>query len=469
MIGAMSEVGPTSSAVALTRALRAKQISARELLELYLARIERLDRPLVNAVVTLDAERALAAARAADDALARGGDLGPLHGLPITVKDAIATEGIRSTGGAVELADHVPAADAPAVARLKAAGAIVFGKTNLPRFCADSQAFNELFGTTNNPWSPEHVPGGSSGGSGAALAAGVTGAELGTDIGGSVRAPAHCCGVYALKPSYGVISNLGYLDSVGGGALHTDMNTFGPMARAAEDLELLLSVLAGPSPRDELAWRVRLPACDIGTLRGLRVATWFDDEACRVDTEYLAMLRRAADALVDAGAHVEDAHPPVDYAAQTTLYVQLVAAAVSPSWPDDIADTISGSHRAWLRRDERRAALRRTWAEWFADYDVLLGPVWCTPPFVHDQVGSMIEHIVMVNGVARNHHDISQWLMMANVTGMPATVVPIGRTAAGLPVGMQITAPFLHDRRAIRVAELVAPILGGYEIPPGFE
>lgn len=182
----------TSSAVELTAALRSKKIGARELLDLYLERIERLDAGRVNAVVTLDVDRARDTATAADDALANGIPVGPLHGLPMTVKDAIATEGIRSTGGAVELTDHVPRADAPAVARLKRAGAIVFGKTNLPRWCSDAQTRNELFGTTNNPWSAAHVPGGSSGGSAAAVAAGFTGAELGTDIGGSVRAPAHC-------------------------------------------------------------------------------------------------------------------------------------------------------------------------------------------------------------------------------------------------------------------------------------
>ena len=245
----MGGVHATSSAVELTAALRSKEISARELLDLYLERIDRLDRDGVNAVVTLDVDRARAAASAADEALARGDAVGPLHGLPITIKDAIETEGIRSTGGAVELATHIPTADAPAVARMKAAGAIVFGKTNLPRWCGDSQAFNELFGTTNNPWSFAHVPGGSSGGSAAALAAGFTGAELGTDIGGSVRAPAHCCGVYALKPSYGVIPNLGYLDHVGGGTTHTDINVFGPMARSAADLELLWSSARGSEPR----------------------------------------------------------------------------------------------------------------------------------------------------------------------------------------------------------------------------
>ena len=344
-------------------------------------------------MVTLDVERAQDAAAAADDALARGDDVGPLHGLPMTIKDAIETEGIRSTGGAVELAHHVPAEDAPAVARLKNAGAVVFGKTNLPRFSGDSQAFNDLFGTTNNPWSFAHVPGGSSGGSAAALAAGLTGAELGTDIGGSVRAPAHCCGVYAHKPSYGVIPNLGYLDHVGGGTTRTDINTFGPMARSADDLALLLAVLTGPVPDDEPAWRVDLPPSSVDSLAGLRVATWLDDEACSVDAEYLELLRAAADALADAGARVEDAHPDIPFREQSDVYLRLVAAAVSPGMPDDIAEQVSRSHLEWLRHDEERAAFRRRWAEWFQGYDVLLAPAWCTPPFEHDHTGDMTQRV----------------------------------------------------------------------------
>ena len=465
----MSGISATSTAVELAAAIRAKEISSRELLDLYLDRIERLDRGKVYAVVTRDVERARAAAAAADDVLTRDDDLGPLHGLPMTIKDAIETEGIRSTGGAVELADHVPTEDAPAVARLKAAGAIVFGKTNLPRFSGDSQAFNELFGTTNNPWSFAHVPGGSSGGSAAALAAGFTGAELGTDIGGSVRAPAHCCGVYAHKPSYGVIPNLGYLDHVGGGTTRTDINTFGPMARSADDLALLVSVLAGPVPEDEPAWRVELPASAATSLAGLRVATWLDDDACSVDAEYLGLLRAAADALADAGARVEDAHPDIPFRAQTDVYRLLVAAAVSPGMPEEVAEKISRSHLEWLRHDEERAAFRRGWAEWFEDYDVLLAPAWCTPPFEHDHTGNMMDRTVMVNGEPRNHLELSLWLMLVNLLNLPSTMTPIGRTAAGLPVGMQVIAPYLHDRRAIRAAGLASEVVGGYEVPPGFE
>ncbi len=461
----MSDVSATASAGELVDALKTKQISSRELLDCYLDRIDRLDRDAVNAVVTLDVDRARAAADAAD---ACDVPIGPLHGLPITIKDAIATEGIRSTAGAVELSDFVPITDAPAVARLRSAGAIVFGKTNLPRWCGDAQSSNEIFGTTNNPWSGVHTCGGSSGGSAAALAAGFTSAELGTDIGGSVRAPAHCCGVYALKPSYGVIPNLGYLDHVGGGTTRTDLNTFGPMARAARDLELLLSVLAGPVPQDAPAWRVELPGSTLTSFKGLRVATWFDDDACPVDAEYVGMLRVAADRVADAGARVEDAHPNIRFSEHVDLYTRMVASAVSPNMPEEMGDPVSGSHRAWLRNEETRERLRAVWAEWFENYDVLLMPAWCMPPFEHQPELGMIQPGLVVNGKPRSAFDISHWLTMINVALLPAVMAPIGRTAAGLPVGMQIAAPYLQDRRAIRVAELLGEIVGGYEVPPGF-
>jgi amidase len=465
----MGGVSATSTAVELAGAIRGKEISSRELLDLYLDRIERLDRGNVNAVVTLDIERARAAAAAADDALGRGDDVGPLHGLPITIKDAIETEGIRSTGGAVELAEHVPTADAPAVTRLKAAGAIVFGKTNLPRWSGDSQAYNELFGTTNNPWSPVHVPGGSSGGSAAAVAAGFTAFELGTDISGSVRLPAHSCGVCSLKPSYGVVPNLGYLDHVGGGTTRTDINTFGPIARSAADLELVMGVLAGPVPEEAPAWRIELPACDLATLDGVRIAASLDDDACPVEREYLGRLRSAADALADGGATVEDGHPDVGLRAFVDLHYGLLAAAISPSWPEDRAEAISGTHLRWLRNDETRAAFRRAWAEFFEHYDVLLAPVAAIPAYEHNQEGEVFDRQVTVDGATRSLVEVTQWVMPFSVTGLPSAVVPIDRNGAGLPLGMQVVAPYLQDRRAIRVAELVSDIVGGYEVPPGFE
>ena len=451
----------------LAAAVRDKEVSSRELLDGYLARIERLN-PAINAVVTLDVERALAVADAADAALARGDVVGPLHGLPITVKDAIETEGIRSTGGATELADHVPVGDAPAVARLKAAGAVVFGKTNVPRWSGDFQTFNDVFGQTDNPWDPSRTTGGSSGGAAAAVTAGFTSFEVGTDIGGSVRIPSHCCGVFGLKPSFGVIPQRGYLDHVGGGTTDADINVFGPIARSARDLDLLLGVLAGPEPERAVAWRLELPDAGFDALRGLRVGTWLDDPACPVDAEYGALLHAAADALADAGAQVDDARPPVSFAEQHALFTRMILPAISPSLPDEVSDTMSGSHRAWLRAEEERASVRSRWAEWFTGHDLLLCPVMTIPAFPHDHAGDLPSRRVVVNGEERALADTIQWLGLVGVVGLPSAVVPIGRVSggpAGLPVGMQIVAPFLQDRRAVRAAELIDGVLGAFAHP----
>ncbi len=239
---------PHASASELTAALRARQIGSRELLELYLDRVERLNPPL-NAVVTLDAERALAEAAAADEAIARGEPLGPLHGLPITVKDTIETVGLRTTAGAAPLASHVPASDATAVARLRAAGAIVFGKTNTPPWASEPFTDNPLFGRTSNPWDRERTPGCSSGGSAAAVAAGLTGLDLGSDLGGSLRMPAAYCGLYTLRPSHGVVPSRGHIPPPPGFHAEVDMGTLGPLARGADDLGLILDVLAGSDGR----------------------------------------------------------------------------------------------------------------------------------------------------------------------------------------------------------------------------
>jgi len=457
----------TLPAVELAAGIRSGKFTSRELLELYLDRVDRLNPP-INAVVTLDAERARTAADEADAALARGDDVGPLHGLPITIKDAIETEGIRSTGGAVELTDHVPTHDAPAVARLKEAGAIVFGKTNAPRWSGDIETFNEIFGGSNNPWNVDYITGGSSGGSAAAVAAGLTSFELGTDIGGSVRIPSHCCGVFGLKPSFGVVPQRGYLDHVGGGTTDADVNVFGPIARSADDLDVLVNVLASPAPEHAPAWRIELPPPDKNALDEFRIGVWFDASECPVDAEYRAMLGATADALSDAGAKIDDGHPPVDFGEQIGLFFRKVGAAVSVSAPDEAAEVMAGSHRSWLRADEQRAALQRVWARWFEEYDLLLCPVLAVPPFPHHREGNIMERVIVVDGQSRSIGSTISWLGLIGVVGLPSAVAPIGRTAAGLPVGVQLVSPYLHDRRSVQAAKLVGEITGGYQVPPGF-
>jgi amidase len=457
----------TWSATAQARAVHEKEISSVELLDLYLDRIDRLDGP-INAVVTLDAERARDAANAADAATMRGESSGPLHGLPVTIKDAIATEGIRSTGGAPELTDHVPTSDAPAVARLKAAGAVVFGKTNLPRWSGDMQSFNDVFGTTNNPWDVERVPGGSSGGAAAAVACGFTSFELGTDIGGSVRLPSHFCGVFGLKPSFGVIPQRGYLSHVGAGTIDADINVFGPIARSARDLDLLLGIMAGPAPEAAIAWRVELPECGATSLADHRIGVWLDDPGCPVESEYLAALRALLDRLSDAGARIEEAHPPVEFTEQTRLFFQLVAAAASLSSPESPDGPGTQLHRAWLQAQEQRARLQATWARWFQGFDALLCPVAMSAAFPHDHTGSVRDRRIEIDGTERSHSELALWNGLIGVVGLPSAVPPVARVAGGLPVGVQVVTPYLQDRRAVRLAGFIADVSAGYTPPPGF-
>lgn len=464
----MDEAVATWTATRQAAALRAGEITSRDLLELYLDRIERLNPP-VNSVIRLAVDAARADADRADDEANRGEWRGPLHGLPITIKDAIEVRGITSTGGARELTEHVPPQDAPSVARLRDAGAVIFGKTNVPRWSGDIQTYNDVFGVTSNPWDLARIPGGSSGGAAAAVAAGFTSFEIGTDIGGSVRVPSHCCGVYGLKPSYGVISQRGYLDHVGGGTTDADINVFGPIARGADDLELLLGVLAGPDADRALGWSLELPAPRQTDLSDFRVGLWLEDPLMPIDRDELAILRKTADALSDAGARVEDTHPDVEFKEQVDLFHELIVPAISPSFDEDSAENLSRSHLRWLRNDKHRARLRSLWASWFEDYDALLCPVLPVPAFPHNNAVDMWDRTITVNEGEEPYMIVTNWAGLIGVVGLPSAVPPVGVTPGGLPVGIQVVAPYLRDREAVKLAGLVADVTGtGYRVPPGF-
>ena len=446
-------------------AIRTGELSSRELLDVFLDRIAELN-PRLNAVVTLDADRAREEAARCDDEQARGRLRGALHGLPATVKDAIEVAGMRATGGSPDLSAYVPERDAPAVARLRDAGAVIFGKTNVPLWSGDVQTFNDLFGTTNNPWGLDRTPGGSSGGAAAAVACGLTAFELGTDIGGSVRFPSHFCGVYGLKTSVGVVSQRGYLDHVGGGAIDADINVFGPLARSAEDLELLLGVVAGPPPEQAPAWRLELPAARVDSLQGLRVGVWLDEPTAPLDRASRDVLRAAVDAMDSAGARVAEAHPPVEFVEQVALFNQLIMPAIATSFGDERGRPLAGSHYDWLALQRRRAQLRRTWAEWFAGFDVLLCPVTVTAAFPHTQEGTFMDRTLQLDIGERPYADLTHWTGLIGVVDLPSAVPPVGRTADGLPVGIQVVAPYLHDRTAAVVAGAIGEVCGGYEPPP---
>ncbi|MBI4883512.1 MAG: amidase [Actinobacteria bacterium] len=450
-------------------AIARRELGSEELLELCLRRIDQVD-PAVNAVCTLAAEAARSRAQEADAATARGESWGLLHGLPITIKDAIATDGIRSTGGAVVLRDNVPGSDAPAVASLKSAGAIVFGKTNLPEWSGDWQSFNDMFGTTNNPWDLTRTPGGSSGGAAAAVACGMTSFELGTDIGGSVRVPSAFCGVFGHKPSFGLIPTLGYLDEPAawngsGGDVESDVNTFGPIARGIDDLELLIDVLARPTPDRSAGWQLRLPPAPFESLNGLRVGAWIDEPALEIDGEMTTILNGVVDDLESAGAFVDrQTRPALDVEAAWRLGARLIGEAVNVSAAGDQPGALT--HRGWMLLHRERARLRRAWAEFFEGVDVLLCPVTLVPAFAHQQAGNWADRRMTINGKDRPYLELEGWPALIGAAYLPGTVVPVGFTAAGLPIGMQVVAPYLHDRSALKAAALIADTRGGYVPPP---
>ncbi len=320
---------------------------------------------------------------------------------------------------------------------------------------------------TNNPWDLGRSVGGSSGGSAAAVAAALSSCDIGTDIGGSVRIPSHYCGVYGLKPSFGVVPQRGYLSHLGAGSVAADMNVFGPIARSPDDLALLLEVLAAPDPEDAPAWQISLPPARRSRLDEYRIGYWFDEPACPVTHEYRALLGRAVGSLRAAGARVEESHPTVTFEALRDLWMMLAGSATSLALPDDLAPAAGGAHMRWLRNHERKEELRRRWHAWFEEYDALLCPVVLSaaPPHLLD--GDPFARTIDIDGVARNlMMDVPQWCGIVNVVGFPSCVVPVGRTAGGLPVGMQVVTAYLHDYESIDLARHLERLLGGFEPPP---
>ncbi len=476
-------------AVELVAALQKRDVGARELLDHYLGRIERLN-PALNAVVTLDVERARKAADAADAARARGETLGPLHGLPMTIKDTFETAGLRTTAGAPTLAAHVPDVDAVVVERVRAAGAVIFGKTNTPVFAGDVQTFNPVFGVTRNPWNLERTCGGSSGGSAVAVAAGLAGADIGSDIGGSIRTPAHCCGVYGHKPTHGIVPGRGHIPGMPGALGDYDLGVMGPLGRSADDLALLMDVLAGPDVAAAKAWRLTLPPPRQRALRDYRVAVWLDDPYAPVDAEVQAQGAATVAALRAAGVTVDETARPVpDLGAVHRCYEKLlwpilsggmsqedvdeIAKVTAASPPDDanvfdrFMRAVTLRHRDWLDLDEERQRIRRAWADFFTRFDVLLCPVWPVPAIPHDHEDTLLSRVITVNGAERPYIELIVWAGLVTMALLPSTSAPVGRTPSGLPVNLQIVGPYLDDRTTIDFARRLGEVIGGYTPPPG--
>ncbi|MFD7615536.1 amidase family protein [Streptomyces sp. NPDC059802] len=472
-------------------ALRERRITSRELLEQHLDHIAKAN-PQLNAVVTLDADGARAAADKADHHLATTGKtLGPLHGLPMTIKDALEVEGMRTTCGSPALSDHVPDHDADVVALLRDAGAIIIGHTNTPTMCQDIQTSNPIFGTTPNPFDATKTAGGSSGGPAAAVAAGLTGLEVGSDLAGSLRLPAAYCGVYALRTSRGtspIVPTRGHIPRLPGWATSSDMITLGPIARTVEDLGLLLDVIAAPSPADRAGWKIDLPTPTKTKLGHYRVGIWADDPYCRVDADTRALLDQVADLVRGLGATIDDSTRPVDFADSDKLFQRLMYATSSATATDEAfaadvaaaekipADDPSGlylhsrtmRHRDWCVADEARQKLRETWDDYFADHDILITPATPTAA-VPDQTSTPPpQRYITVDGQKRSYYDQTGWLNLTSPVGLPSLVLPAGMTATGLPLAIQIIGPYLADRTILEAAKQIAQRLPEPIRPPAF-
>jgi amidase len=476
------------SAKQLASDIRRRKIGCLEALDVFLGRMDRFN-PKLNAIVVTDVEGARRRARQADAALRKGKVWGPLHGVPMTIKESYDVAGMATTWGLPALKDNIAPRNALAVDRLLAAGVVLFGKTNVPAWLADWQSYNDIYGTTGNPWDLSRTPGGSSGGSAAALAAGLTGFEAGSDIGSSIRNPAHYCGVYGHKPTYAILPPRG--QALPGRVAQGDISVIGPLGRSAEDLAIGLSVMAGPDEIDGAGWRLALPAPRRKRLREFKVAVMLTDPASEVDREVQTRLQALADFLGEQKAKVSlSARPDIDTAETHRTYVFLLRAATAGRQtpeefrrnteiarglaPDDeryyarMMRANTASHRDWLAANELRHKMRWRWAEFFREWDLLLCPAAASAAFPHDHEGERHDRTIVVNGRRVPTTDQLFWAGYSGVAYLPSTVAPCGFTPGGLPVGVQIVGPQYGDRTCIEFARLLEREFQGFVPPPDY-
>ena len=462
--------------------------SSREIAQVFISRIERFDGE-INAVVVKRFDEALKEADAADAARASGRVLGPLHGVPITIKECFDFLGLPSTYGHVDRAKHKAPADAVTVARLRAAGAIVLGKTNVPKDLSDWETYNDVYGHTRNPWDLSKSAGGSSGGSAAALAAGLSALELGSDIGGSIRTPATFCGVYGHKPTFGVVPIRG-ANTPDETLAPRDIQVAGPMAHTVADLELAFDVMAGPDVDDGAVWQANLPQEPRDHVRGWKVALVTDDPVFRVDNSIRSGLETLGKALESQGAIVDrEATLPISSQEHYELYLTLLRSVTSSRYPLEQVEALRTkaqsfapsdrgydalmhrgltlSHSAWIRADDRRLELRRGWRRFFSRYDALICPVTTTPAYPHSKGVARRDQYFSVNGERRPAADNYYWIGLPNLSYLPATAVPIG-SHDGSPIGAQIMGPEFGDKRCLRLARILESTFRAFEPAPKY-
>ena len=477
------------TATELAEALQKRKISALELTDHVIARIEKLDGTL-NAVVVRDFDRGREAAKTADAALARG-ERRPLLGIPMVVKESFDVAGLPTTWGVPQFKDWIAPQDAVLVARVKAAGAVILGKTNVPLLLGDWESYNDIYGATKNPWDLKRTPGGSSGGSSAALAAGFGPLSLGSDIGGSLRTPAHYCGICAHKPTLGLLPMGGHFVP---GTVGRDngLSVVGPMARSAADLSLTLEVTAGPDERREgVGYRLALPRPRHSALKDFRVLVVDDHPLLPTAKTMRTAIERLAQQLGKAGVKVARASPLLpDPAESGRLYMRLLMTALAVRWPADLyaeelaaakmlkpddrslkAERSRGavsSYRDWAADDAARVKLQQQWSALFREWDAVICPPMPTPAFISDHVTPIPERNIDIDGKNYPYFDQMVWPGIASAPGLPSTAIPIGLSDTGLPIGVQIVGPYLEDRTPLVFAELFEREFGGFVPPPGY-
>src|SRR6266852_5922538 len=452
-----------SSTTQLAAAIRAGHVSATEVLEAHLAQIDKHN-PTLNAIITMDAERARERAREADEALTRGEVWGPLHGVPFTLKDAHATAGMRTTTGFPPLANYVPQDDSPVAARLKAAGGNLIGKTNVHMMLADpAQSINPIFGRTKNPWNIERTPGGSSGGAAAALAAGMTPFEIGTDLTGSIRIPAHFCGVFGLKPTEHRVPLTGLIPGLPGPRPIRIMSCIGPMARTVEDLALLFAIIAGPDGRDTDVAPVPVEEVPQLALKHLRVAFAPTFPGLPVAAEIRDPVEELAKQLSPMCAAVEEATlPQVDFNQELMNAGALIGMMVGAFQPEE--QERPATLAQYLEALERRDQSILAWEQFFEKWDVLLCPPSMVTAFPHCEPGSPLH----VDGRQVIYWMVSAHSTVFNYTGHPAVVLPYKLDRDGLPMGVQIVGKRWSEARLLAMAKALSEVTGAFQRPPGY-
>jgi amidase len=456
-----------SSAVGAGAAIRRSEISSAELTRLTLERIDR-ENPSLNAIVNVLREQAMEQARAADEALAQGKHTGPLQGVPITIKDGLEIAGVPTTAGVPAWKDYKPAEDGVIVRRLRKAGAVILGNTNVPFMLADWQSYNDIYGTTTNPWDALMTAGGSSGGSAAALAKGLGHLSIGSDLAGSIRIPAHFCGVYGHKPSLNVIPLRGRVPPPPGMPLGPapDLPVAGPMARSALDLQAAMETLGGPDDDERVAYSWRLPLVRHLRLPEYRIGFVLDDPGCRVSSDVKAALEACVQALAKKGVKLKEGWPPgVSPAGQYETYRYLLSAFFASGMKDDEIESVRA--RAADPAGGMRAVAARAWIEPHKHFQAASRDrMSARAAFPHDHSRPVDKRVIATPEGAREYMDLPFWPSFATLTGLPSTTAPIGFTRSSLPVGIQIVGPYLEDATPIDIAAKMADIIGGFRPPP---